>query len=341
MEEIEKARKDAIATLNAADIKIETKITIQGSASKSKKVSVSKSKKDEVVCIQDSELNAIGVSITNDDDLIDHEEDDFEDKYDEIQDDDIEFVKDLLKDGNTISSLTGELMLKDYGDDVTDSLLLSKKIMLTMVDDSTGKNKTVRKSTLLWFLVSNPEKQSSDRLQRVKVSEISSHIARLKTPPIASPTDFQFFRRQEEITIGEWCLFHVEEQLLIGLILGFKYLSGNSVRDTKYSKHSVPVRSPDNALPRGIGVLATWHKLERQSKNPCTFLEMEKKVTDKSSGTTTFNDFFDIRNYIGTVEKPFFLNEALKLKNFQLAAVLEILPYLKKGNYIRCFKPKL
>lgn len=255
-DEIEKARNDAISTFNAAHINIEMTTT--------KESSKSKPMNDEGY-IQESQLNACAVNITNDDDLIDHEEDDFNGGEEEDeQHDDVVVDDDLLEDANIISSLTGELMLKDYGDDSTgDNNLPSKKNILTKIEDSTGKKKNIRKSTLLWVLVSNPDRLSSDHLQRVQV------------------------------------------------------------------------KSPDVVSPRLIGVLATWHKLVRESKNSCTFFEFQNDETESSSGT--FNGFLDIRNSIGTVKKPSISNDELKLKNFKLKAVLEISSYLKKGKLYRSF----
>lgn len=334
--EIEMARKDAIATLNSFKIKIviKTKESMSGPA-KRKRKKVSKEDGD-VHHIQEEELNDYGVNIENDDDLIDHEEDEIEE--DKIESGESEFAvveEDFHEDMNTISSLTGELMLKDYGISrgiSRDDLPISKQIPFTKVHDSTGKPKTVRKSTLLWILVSNPDKLSSDRLERVKMSDIKSRAARVVTTNPTTLMGYQFFRIQEEVTIGEWCLFHVEEQLMIGLIVGFKYLSGKTNRDTKYSMQFAIVKLPEGARPRGIGVLATWHRLNRESSNPCLFFEQNEKTDDSSDIETTVNEFLDIRDYIGTVEKPSFSNEGLKLKNFQISAVLEITSHLQKGS---------
>lgn len=332
-DEIEKARKDAISTLNSVQIKVDMDKTTNDSKSMSKSVSRTNTKKisneaeSDTVSIKEEELNVCGVSIDNDDDLNDHDEDDVKDNEDKSESG-VAVEEDLHEDVRTIISLTGELMLKDYS-----ALELSKKIPFTEIQDSTGNKKVVRKSTLLWLLVSNPGRLSSDRVERVKISDIANRAARVKPANNSTvSSEFQFFRIQEEITIGEWCLFHVEEQLVIRLILGFKYLSGKTIRDAKYSKQYAPVESPQGTVPRGIGVLGTWHKLQQESTNPCKFYENRIKNADTSSCLTTFNGFLDIATYVGTVEKPDLLNDGLQLKNFQISAVLEITSFLKKGN---------
>lgn len=343
--EIEKARKDAITTLNSINITVQVKKNTNDSALTSKSAKCAKRKvgtkktstksPNDAIKIEEEELNACGVSVNNDDDLVDEEKDEEEEPESEDASEDA-LYDDFLEDVNTISSLTGELMLKDYSAGL-DNLHISKKIPLTVVEDSTGKKKIVRKSTLLWVLVSNPNRLSSDRLERVKITDISCRAACVKrsNPPTVS-TQYQFFRRQDEITIGEWCLFHIEEDLVIAFIVGFKYLSGKTIRDTKYSRQCVEVNCPKETTSRGIGVLGTWHKLKGDSSNPCKFYEYRDENasgSELSSSHSTFHEFLNIRNYIGTVEKPVFVNGELTLKSFQMSTVLEITSYLKKGYF--------
>lgn len=320
--EIEKARKDAIDALRSVEIIIETDEQAKEVVLNTTKVTKKSLTK---IIITEKELNATGVS--NDDDLYDDEE--TTNIGEELEHDDAP-DEDFSEDMQTISSLTGELMFRDYGDG-TDYLQLSPDIPLTIVEDSTKKKKVVRKSTVLWLLVTNPERISSDRLQRVKISEICSRAALVKPIPTVA-TQYHFFRRQEEVTIGEWCLFHVDEDLVMALIVGIKYLTGKSIRETKYSKQSVQIKIPAGTTPRGIGVLGTWHKLKQSLKNPCMFSEFEEDDTTDTTSSTTFHEFLDIRNYVGTIEKPIFSNGRIYLKSFPLSTVLEIKSYLKKGK---------
>lgn len=67
--------------------------------------------------------------------------------------------------------------------------------------------KIVWKSTVLWLLLSNPSRLSSDRLVRVKLSDLKNHAKAVvqEKRSLKGTSEYQFFRRQSEISIGEWC----------------------------------------------------------------------------------------------------------------------------------------
>lgn len=96
-------------------------------------------------------------SITSDmdtDDLNDDPEEDIELDY-EIDsahslENDVENL-DLQNDLHVLSSVTGELMLKDHSKDVTDNDFLAEDSIFVVVKDSSGKKKVVRKSTICGF----------------------------------------------------------------------------------------------------------------------------------------------------------------------------------------------
>lgn len=82
----------------------------------------------------------------------------------------------LQRDLQLISSITGELDLRDYSADhfVTDNDFLNEESIYTVVKDLSGKKKVVRKSTLCWLLMKDKHSLSSDRLSRVKACSFIS-----------------------------------------------------------------------------------------------------------------------------------------------------------------------
>lgn len=77
----------------------------------------------------------------------------------------------LTRDVHTLSSVTGEIILRNYGEC---TISLSETSPYTVVHDSLGNEKVVRKSTICWLLTKNKHSLSSDRLTRVKQCELMS-----------------------------------------------------------------------------------------------------------------------------------------------------------------------
>lgn len=101
-------------------------------------------------------------------------DDDPEDDY-EVDCDDLanfgeseEDDPDVQRDLHTLSSITGELMVKDYSNKFFDNDCLDESSIFVAVNDSSGKRKVVRKSTICWLLMEDKHKLSNDRLSRVK-----------------------------------------------------------------------------------------------------------------------------------------------------------------------------
>lgn len=80
------------------------------------------------------------------------------------------------------------------------------------------------------------------------------------------------------------------DKLLVGQILGFRYIIGKTAKERQYSWNNAPVST--NVAPqlrRGINVQATWYKY---SENGTLLpIESEKK-----------HFFNNIENYIGTTK---------------------------------------
>lgn len=85
---------------------------------------------------------------------------------------------DVQRDLHTLSSITGELMLTDYSNKVFDSDCLDETSIFVVVNDSSGKRKVVRKSTICWLLMEDKHKLSNDRLSRVKDADFTNKSKR-------------------------------------------------------------------------------------------------------------------------------------------------------------------
>lgn len=69
--------------------------------------------------------------------------------------------------------------------------------------------------------------------------------------------------KNENILIGDWCIFkygkHRVNKLVLGNIIGFKYIKGRTAKEKKYSWETVPIKSQAKLkTPRSIEALATW-----------------------------------------------------------------------------------
>lgn len=98
----------------------------------------------------------------------------------------------------------------------------------------------VRKSSILWMLETNRKHVSTDRLQRF----------------IDSPTSKT--KDTELLYAGDYAAFLIGDQLLVGLVLGFRYQTG---RNKNYALDYCPLKPPQD-LPKdrqkGIDVLCDF-----------------------------------------------------------------------------------
>lgn len=107
------------------------------------------------------------------DDLYDDESEvdpqETEKELNDLFDNDID--TELTRNIHELSSMPGEIILKDYGDC---GIALSENSPYTVLCDNLGNKKVVRKSTICWLLAKNKHSLSSDRLTRVKQCELMS-----------------------------------------------------------------------------------------------------------------------------------------------------------------------
>lgn len=115
----------------------------------------------------------------------------------------------------------------------------------------------------------------------------------------------------EEVFIGEWCVFsesacenlNVENpsedpEVLIGMVLGFSYLSRKTFKDREFSKLSAPVASD---VSKGIGMLCTIYKYNA--------------VGVLTSLTGDKHKYTKIESYIGTIKHPVYTNKVLSISS--------------------------
>lgn len=168
--------------------------------------------------------------------------------------------------------------------------------------DEDGSTKTILKSSLVWILSETKGILSNDRLQRVQ-SHSGISKKRKKSIEGCSQTkrDKQSgIRVETEIQIGDWCFFkaclkpspslNVDENIIFGAILGFRYIDGKTDKDRAYTLDYAPVFCDQPNKKRGVEVLGTWYMYTRNVK------------LDIPSVNNNF--FVNINNYMATADAP-------------------------------------
>lgn len=180
-----------------------------------------------------------------------------------------------------------------------------------------GTRKTIRKSTYLWTLTDPRKHLSNDRLKRVQEADNNNSKKgkcvnrRLVFRKQISPTQSEQILtlcRNEELLIGDWCIFHMEKNgtdtFIIGNVLSFKYIEGRNANQKKYSWEFAKV-TPDEGVDnkRGIEVLACWFEIGLNT----TF-----SMIDSLS-----NFYINIEHYIATLncQNIILENNCLKFTN--------------------------
>lgn len=115
----------------------------------------------------------------------------------------------------------------------------------------------------------------------------------------------------EEIYIGDWCIFSEgvcenlsgEDSLedpkrLIGMVLGFSYLTGKTFKDREFSKSFAPVTSD---VSKGIGMLCTVYTYN--------------VVGVLSSVPGDKHKYARIESYIATIKHPSYTNKVLTISS--------------------------
>ncbi|XP_077255597.1 uncharacterized protein LOC143893755 [Temnothorax americanus] len=200
---------------------------------------------------------------------------------------------DLLEDLTTLSCVQGSLELTNFDKITTE---IKPDSPFTIVTDSYGKELIVRKSSICWLLSKNSCKLSSDRLQRVRESELTTYIQKSR---FAQRNDE--YKKCDEIFIGDWCLFKRlnNKKCYIGHILSFAYTNGKTKgkmwKSIEYSKSFA--KTEGNS--KDIGVLCHWYKIDRD--RPLIFVPMNTQ------------EYINIKNYVLTISRPSFVLSGLKL----------------------------
>lgn len=185
-----------------------------------------------------------------------------------------------LHDLSILTNVSDNIQLKSYEKEN----ILAEDNPFTMVTSLSGKTKIVKKSSIVWLLSTSNTKMSSDRLLRVQQNEIWC---------------------SDSIQIGEWAIFKTNNnRLLVGLILGFRYVSGTTAHKRAYSRDFAPIKfeaTSTSVEPRGITVMCSFYE-----PNEVGFL----------FPTTEF-DLVKIEKYLATLSRPLYENGKLIMSDSQ------------------------
>lgn len=196
----------------------------------------------------------------------------------------------VLQDLTILSNVTETLELQDYAEAQAN---LHSESPFTVVKDSQGKEHVVRKSSICWLFNTKVSKLSSDRLQRVRSSEyeknVRSTITRNRNCTITS----------EEVSIGDWCLFQTDngDGYIVGLVLSFAYMTGQTWRSIEYSNNFANV----SGNKKQIGVLCHWFDVDNNGN--LTLLEL------------AVHGYLPIERYRLTLPYPIFTEIGVRLSN--------------------------
>lgn len=203
--------------------------------------------------------------------------------------------------------------LRDYTDS---NIVLNELSPFTQVKDKNGNSKVVRKSSIVWLLTTSKNKLSSDRLRRVQSKCIENANRSLASafPTYGASMNHSYIWIATELNVGDWCYFHqfqnrstnskakVFENLRVGLVVAFKYITGRTLREKQYPWDNASVRT--NLEPserRGILVLATWYTYNENGsldsingEKKHLFLDMEDYVATTRAITRSPNGILKI-----------------------------------------------
>lgn len=211
----------------------------------------------------------------------------------------MEEINDREEDLHVLSDITGELKLKEY----CNNQVIDETSRFAIVTCSSGKEKIVRKSSIVWLLTNTKNKLSSDRLLRVQQNE-------LKRKRLYAVEDDDVIIL-DEINVNEWCIFRsgVNNHLILGLVLNFKYMSGKTNKQKQYSREYAPVKYNGDLLnQKGIAVIATFYKLNERGQLKIYYEEPEIKI----------------ETYLCTIRRPKFTNNLMILSESQMTKITNI-----------------
>lgn len=129
------------------------------------------------------------------------------------------------------------------------------KTNFVKIRKSNGDQMVVKISSLLWMFRKQPNRMSPDRLLRF-VREDGVHGE-------GDAGISKMYGIYNTISIGEWCLFWLETELIIGQVLCFQYISGKDKRRTGYRPYKLntaPVSHPRNR--NSLIVVCSWFEID-------------------------------------------------------------------------------
>lgn len=210
---------------------------------------------------------------------------------------------------------------RNYAGEVDGELNGSSRFIEVM-DEEEGTVKYVRKSTVVWNILEGKKKSSNDRTVRVrKNNDTVQHSRKRKSTSTEEPIPKKISIRDDlyiskEIGVGDWCIFKMcgdlggdnsneygqasgqLKKILIGRVLGFKYIKGKSEKEKQYSLDIAPIES-NSSNKRGIEVLCSWNEFKNNStvealSSPSFFINIENYVAHISSLEAFKNHEFKI-----------------------------------------------
>lgn len=172
--------------------------------------------------------------------------------------DDPEEINGFIDDMHTLSSITEDIELRDYGGTIEMEQSLAESSPFAMVNLRSGGFKIVRKSSIVWLLTKNRGYFSSDRLQRVKENDILKGTIGIGHSHITIDSNEDIWPNisvKREIFIGDWVVCVVDENVLIGLVLSFSYIHGKTYRQREYTLNYTELKPKSD-----VGILCNWYE---------------------------------------------------------------------------------
>lgn len=191
-------------------------------------------------------------------------------------------------DEDVMEDLT--ISLGDYGLKTFDNVLVHPDGPFVRVPNSDGGTSIVKKSTLCWLLQNNCSTVSNDRLLRVRAEKSSAVKSSSRTIQVPVHENF--------VSIGSWCAFRENDQVIIGRILAFRFMSGTTVKNQEFRQSTAPVH-PSSECSRSIGCMCSWFSPSSSG--------ILKSVSMDSQG------FYNLSNYLCTIPRPHHSDTKLKL----------------------------
>lgn len=150
-----------------------------------------------------------------------------------------------------------------------------------LICEEDGQEKFVRKSKIVWLLSDSTKKLSNDRLKRVQMVSAdvtNSAVKRSKTTTHQDSLHETLNKTtRDELKVGQWVICWRESKeedpddilvegietvlanILIGVILGFRFSSGKTDKEKQYRSDVALITN--DPLMKNVDILATWYKI--------------------------------------------------------------------------------